>query len=350
MTLAKTPSLTDVRAIAPPKRRWSWAHYLALIGAPILFLNVWTVSAWLADGPRQITAYRDHNDPSWYAARFYEGVMILVALAVIIYLIRGCVRERQFLTWDVMFCLCGATMFWADAADNFFQPVLLYSSQWINLTNPCGHMPFVVNPHCGAVPDAFLFNWLAETFALLGAVVVVMAGLDRLRLRKPHLSTAQLFGVVCLIGVLVDLLLEVPIIALGLWTYTASVGIPFAHYAKYALVELIEGGLFVAFLIWLRYYKNDRGETLAERGLGHLRPGPKKALTLLAMYGFVQLVTWVPGGLPMQAASFYQRPWPKDIPTHLLNGICDLGNVTGTNYGPCPASAGFRMPGRQGGR
>src|SRR2546428_5811405 len=90
------------------KRRWSRPQYLALIGIPILFLNVWTVIAWLADGPRQVTQFRDRHSASWYAAHTYEGLYIVASIVVLVYVIRGCRRERRVLTFDVMFLLCGA--------------------------------------------------------------------------------------------------------------------------------------------------------------------------------------------------------------------------------------------------
>jgi hypothetical protein len=314
---------------------------LALIGVPFLIWNVWTVVAWLAADPHQITRFRGHDDASSYAAHAIEAVLVVLSLWVILYLVRGCRRAGRILTVDVMFCLCGATLFWSDVGDNFFQPVLLFSSKWINVNATCGHMPFVVNSQCGAAPDPIVFNWLAETFGLLAGAVLIGALLNRLRVRRPDLSMRQLFAVVVLAGILLDLLFELPAISLHLWTYTASAGLPLGGGQRYALFEVVEGGLFFALFVWVRYYKNDKGQTLVERGVDSTTSRFQTAISLLALYGFFQAVTWIPGMLPLAAQSFYQSRWPA-LPAHLVNDVC--GN--GTPYGPCPGTPHFRMPGR----
>jgi hypothetical protein len=73
-------------------------------------LNAWTVIAWLADGPFQVTEFRDRNSASWYTARVVEGLTVLGSVLVIIYLVRGCRRVHRVLTFDLMFCLVGATL------------------------------------------------------------------------------------------------------------------------------------------------------------------------------------------------------------------------------------------------
>src|SRR5438874_6380622 len=114
----KTPSRLPLAA--PGRRRWSWPHYLAVAAVPVLCLQVWTVTAWLANGPRQVTEFRDRTSASWYAAHAVEAAILVVAVAVIVHLVRDVRRQGRLLTFDVMFCLCGATLWWADEALNFW--------------------------------------------------------------------------------------------------------------------------------------------------------------------------------------------------------------------------------------
>jgi len=55
------------------KRRWSWPHYLALVGVAHSVLGVLDDHCLAADGPRQITEFRDTESASWYAARVFES-------------------------------------------------------------------------------------------------------------------------------------------------------------------------------------------------------------------------------------------------------------------------------------
>jgi len=42
--------------------------------------------------------------------------------------------------------------------------------------------------------------------------------------------------------------------------------------------------------------------------------------------------------------AFKAAPYPKEFPRELVNDMCDVGQTTGTRYGPCPGTPGFRMP------
>src|SRR5262245_38499892 len=97
------------RPSSPPQvaRRWTWAHALALVAAPIMVLNAWTVIAWLADGPASVTEFRDPNSANWYVARVVEGLAVVGSILVLIHLVRGCRRAGKVLTFDVMFCVVG---------------------------------------------------------------------------------------------------------------------------------------------------------------------------------------------------------------------------------------------------
>jgi hypothetical protein len=301
--------------------------------------------AWLADGPRQVTEFRDRTSASWYAAHAFEAAMVVVAVAVIVHLVRDVRRQGRLLTFDVMFCLCGATLWWADEALNFWVPAFLPSSNFVNLTNPCGHLPLVVNSDCGRVPDAILFFFLVETFGVLGAAMVAGAGIRRLRARFPDLSSAQIVLIVFGVGLAIDVTWEMASVALGLWTYMLPQGLQVGHGARFPWIEALAGGTWFATFIVLRNFKDDRGRSFLERGLDHHTPRARRGITMLAMYGLFQFVMWVPGNLPQGLASFYAPQWPK-MPPHLLNGACDAPGVAGTRYGPCPDSRGFRMPGR----
>src|SRR5438132_7780865 len=81
------------------RRQWSWAQWLALAGAPILALEVWTLVAWLADGPHQITQFRDKDSASWVGAHVFEAVALLLAAVVVTHVVRECLRHRR-MTFD----------------------------------------------------------------------------------------------------------------------------------------------------------------------------------------------------------------------------------------------------------
>lgn len=329
-------------------RRWSLPHYLALTGIPILMWEAWTLVAWLRDGPHQITQYRDQDSASWYAARTIEGLAIIISLAVAIHVVRGCLRERRILTFDLMFVLAGATLFWADFFENFFVPTWITSSNWVNLNSPCGHIPFIVNPDCGRVPEPILFAVLLESFVVLGLAIWVGAALRRARNRWPGMTTRKLIGIVILAGFIIDFILEVAVLLpLHLWTYPSPewMSLPVGHGFRYPFLEPIAAGGWFALMIAVRVFKDDRGQSLVERGLDRHPPLLRKAISLIALYAYMQLAIIAVGNAPLMLYGPYETQWPK-LPAHIVNGLCDAPGVHGTRYGPCPGSAGYRMPGR----
>ena len=322
-------------------------YLLAIAAVPIVVWEGWTLIAWLADGPRPVTAFRHGHTLDWYAARALEGVMVGAAIAVAVHVVQDCRRKGRILTFDVKFCLCAATLFWADLGANVFHPVFLASSNWVNLTGPCGHMPFVSNPDCGRAPDPILFLWLMETFGVLGFAILIGGLLGRVRRRRPEASTVALVGIVlaCSVALVV---LEPVVVALRLWTYpgrtpgSVSLGSGFSFPI---LPELLSFGLWFGVLAAVRIFKDDRGRSLVERGLDHHRPRVRAGLSLLALYGLMQMATWGIANAPLWPLGFHARPWPN-LPASVVNGVCDAPGFSGTRYGPCPGSPGYRRPGR----
>lgn len=348
MTSTAPPVARSAPNAAPVvKRRWSWPHYLCLLGVPILFVHVWTLTAWILDGPHQITEFRDKgHDGTWWAARGYETLGVILLIVMTVHVVRQCRRERR-LTFDAMYLICGATMFWSDLGVNIFGPAYLMSSEFVNLNTPLGHAPGMTNPDIGREPDPILFTICLESAGILLGMIALCWIARKLKERRPDLSNAQLLVRLAGIGLVLDIITEGPIIALGLWTYPAPswMSLGFGHGLKFPAAEMLSGMMVFLFLGLIRYYKDDKGRTIVERGLDHLTPGRRAAMSVLALYTATQLVAWGPSTWIDVLYVPYEQQWPT-TPNHLVNDACDAPGVTGTRFGPCPGSAGYRMPTR----
>jgi hypothetical protein len=278
------------------------------------------------------------------AARVFEVVAWVLAIVVFGHVIRQCLKQRRF-TFDAHFLLVGLTIFWADTSPNFFGPVHLYSSNFVNLNNAMGNMPFVVNPDIGRIPDPLLFTIPLESAGFL-AVAMAFGWLTRkIRDRRPGISNTRLVLILFAAACVVDIIVELPIIALGLWSYMSPewMSITVGQGLKYAHIELIVGAFTFLLPSLLRIFKDDLGQTLCEKEFRRYSGVKRHGLTWLSLYGAMQLIVWIPGTMPLWAYGPYETPWPK-IPGHILNDVCDAPGVTGTRYGPCPGSPGYRMP------
>jgi hypothetical protein len=330
-------------AIAPARRYGNVVPALAVVGAGFLAVQAWVWLSWLADGPQSVRQYRDHDSVSWYLCRFYEALIVVVAVGMIAYLVRSCRRQGR-LTFDAMLCLAGSATFWIDPIDNWFQPLFMYSSNWVNLRNWSGHVPFVVNPDAGRMPEPVLFIGLCYAFGFTLFLIVINAGMARAKRRWPHLSFTQLLVGTLVAGAVIDVVFELPMFMLRLWAFpgTPDVGI-FRHGAtKFPLVEIVVAGVVFGLLAALRFFRDDRGQTVIERGAAHLRPRIRGAATTLALVAVFN-VAFLTAGAVQMAIGLYAAPY-KEMPAHIVNGLCDAPGITGTRYGICPGTPGYRIP------
>jgi len=330
------------RPPAEATRRWSWAHYLAVVGVPILVFESWTVIAWLADHPHQVTQFRTPGSMSWYAARAIELLEILLSILVLIHLVRDCKRRGKLLTFDVKYCIACASLIPLDiGVPNFFVPVWLTSSNFVNLNTMCGHMPFVVNPDCGRVPEPILFMLLFYAFMTLGIAILITALLERVRARYPGISTRGLFGITILVGLAIELCVEPLVMALDLWAYPSGPLTFIIGGLPLPVLEIFCASVYFILIPWLRIYRNDHGQTLFEQGLEHHPTRVRTAISFMSIYAACWLIMWAANmGLIFHGFHSY---FPR-LPAHVLNEACDAPGVHGTRYGPCPGSPGFRMP------
>ncbi len=332
----------------PPRTRLagsgpSGAAVLAGLGAVIVAYELWTWGAWLAAGPTQITEYRDRSSAAWVAARGYEALILVVAVGLLVRVVRQCRAERR-LVFDAKLLIAGvAALFW-DPFGNFVQPAFFYSSNWLNVNSWTGFAPLVVNPDASRLPEP-LFICLVYPFGLLGFAMIMNGVMRAYRRRRPGASNLSVLGVGSLAGFLLGMILEAPMFLMHLWSLPGAPAAfsMFGNNHRYAAVEYLTTGFVFAGWGAVRWFRDDSGRAFTERGFDRLAPGRRTAASLLATVGWCCALLL---GLQLIVNLFAFRadPYPAGFPRHLVNGMCDVGATTGTRYGPCPGSDGFRLP------
>ena len=160
----------------------------------------------------------------------------------------------------------------------------------------------------------FIWVWIAFAGAWVGAWV-----LRRATRRFPRLGPAPLIVFVLFPAMMVfDIILEgLVAIPSGLYVYSGGHFSLFPDsYTKFPLHEAVFAGATLAGLAALRFFKNDRGETFAERGIHDVRigRGRQTALRLLALIFFCQLIPFVTYNLPSGwVAGAHSGTWPQSI-------------------------------------
>jgi Spirocyclase AveC-like len=336
----------DVASIPARKAPWRWQHYLTLIAGVFLLWGTWTIAAWLAAGPHSVTAYREPTSSAYTIATAYEVFGVLLVLGVGSYVVRGCLRQRR-LTFDAQLCIAGLLAYWLDPFYNFFVPMNLYSSNFVNVGSWCSHAPFVINKACSGSPEPIL---VIGTIYVVGFLVCAMLGGGVMRAvenRYPGASMAKKLIALAAFAIVADLLIDGGSSQLGLWSQFIPSGLNIATAARPFPASLPASAiLFFGAPTLARYLRDDKGRTIFERGLDHLRPRTRKVLSFLSLVGYMQLMVAVTILITIAPVGLYANHSPA-YPAHIINGQCDIGSVHGSAYGPCPGTPGFTAPLRQ---
>jgi hypothetical protein len=148
---ASSPRLRRRGSATPSPPKHSATTLLAVAALPLLGYEAWTIAGWLADGPSQITAYRDHGSTSWYAARVVEVIVVASVGFWLIRIVRERRRTGRLGTDGLLITGMFSAAFW-DPIYNWLHPAWLYSSNFLNVNDWFGHAPFVPNPDAGRLP------------------------------------------------------------------------------------------------------------------------------------------------------------------------------------------------------
>jgi multisubunit Na+/H+ antiporter MnhF subunit len=335
-TLPSTPTGVPVppnTAIVPRRAKaiqiWAW------IGAGWLAVLVWEWGSSLVRGRLTPNHIGGEAMPEWmnWSLTIAETLYWIAGLSAFYFLFWKPFRRDRVVTFDGALVI-GFFVMWAttDSWATYLRPLYIYNSGAFNLG--C--------PQC-QIPGALGTNWstqYVEPIGLLGlyaggltaGTMVACALMRKAQARWPRIGKIELALLMLPVMVVFDMLFEIPMMAAGWWSYANAIpGLTLfeGHYYQYPLYE----GFFM-YLMWcgwsmVRHFRNDRGETVIERGLDSLRVsrGRKNLLRILAVIGMIDTVAVVAYHLPLQFVTIHSHDFPPDVLSrpYFLHGECGPG-------------------------
>jgi hypothetical protein len=325
----------DGRPAGPPGRAtWGPAQYLAACAAVLLAYEAWTLAAWVADGPFQVTADRDRGSTSWYAARVLEVVVLASVAGFVVKAVRDHRREGRLGVDSLLIIGMFSAAFW-DPIYNWLTPAWLYTSNFLNVNDWFAHAPGIVNPDAGRMPWPIVIVLVGYPLWGVGFAILTNVVMRAAQTRRPALSRARLAGVGLAVSVGLTWASFALFKAFGLM---AAPGFRFGVLGDSDIFFAgLSGGIVFWALACLRFFRDDRGRTLFELGS---RGGVTSVLAAVAACQLLVILGW---GLLTVPFTLHSSPYPR-LPAHLVNGLCDTPGTHGTAYGPCPGAPGFRLP------
>ena len=314
----------------------------ATAGGLILALQIYVWTRWVT-GPYFVRVPAGPSDPPTYMKVMLtaNAVAMAVLLPATIYwlLIRPWVRERRITLDGLLFISC-ALFFFQDPLLNYFNTWCTYNTWLWNRGSWSPYIPGALSPEA---PGAQVAEPLAINATGYGMVVfLAIAGcwlMRRIKNRWPGISNVKLILITYAAAIVLDFGMEAGfMLPFGLYTYPGairSVTIFADTYHQWPIYEgLMWGGVMTA-LACLRFFTDDRGRTIVERGLDQVRGGfaRQQFVRFLAIFAAVSASFFFCYNLPAQWIALHSDPWPADHMkrSYFNGGICGDGTDA-----PCP--------------
>jgi hypothetical protein len=300
------------------------------IGVFWVALFVYCMTAWVI-GPDFVTNdFGRDKAPANYVRfiRMLEVLMLVLTAWILFYfVIRPWARDRKP-SFEGLYFLACFTLVLQEPWHSWIRPQLLYNTLFFNMGSWMGTLP-VSNPtaHLTPLPLAFAglgYFWIYGLPAYGGSLLM-----KRLAARNPKLSKLRLI-LYCFLGFcLFDFVIESFILRTGMFVWPST--IPeltlFAGQTyQYPIYEAWAWAGSYTCAACLLYFRNARGESIADRGLDHIvKPGGARLFARwLALVGYLQIGLLVTFNLPYMFWALHGGKFTVTEQSHpwLTAGLC----------------------------
>jgi hypothetical protein len=342
-TEERTPQGPVLENLVPVERKFRPIMFWAGLGALFTVLIVYVFVAWMTSGNVKPTPTGPTPVPTWMkvTTHGWEALGLVVTVWFLYaFVVRPWRREGR-ITSDGLLILALATCYWQDMMINYTQYVCTYNAEFFNWGSWYAQVPGWLPPLGNQFIEAPVWALPAYIYLVFGGVLFGCLIMRRAKARWPHMGK---FGLaMCCMGVFViaDLIVEPMFLFLGFYTYPGAISWMTLSHGHYYQLPLYEAVLFPATVtVWtcLRHFRNDRGQTVAERGSDELprKARQKTVLRFLALVGITNALYLAFYNIPHSFFALHSSPWPEDITSrsYFTNGLCGPG----TEYA-CPSPA-----------
>lgn len=313
----------------PAIRRW------AVAGGLVLAFQLFVVAKWVL-GPNFARVPSGPSEPPLWMKLVLNGWQIasLPVLAFLLwrFLVRPWRRDGRPST-DGLLCLAFLSVSFQDPLSSYFGHWFTYNSYLFNRGSWVHDIPGWMSPGQPGkmLVEPVVFTPAAYVYVCLGLSVLGCWIMRRVRARHPGASTLRLvsicFAVMALASVVIEGVIWMP---LGFYTYAGGKASIFADtYHKFPIHEAVFFGAAFTGLACLRYFKNDKGETIAERGLDELRGSPRRSIALrfLGLVAATNLIFFLGYNVGNLWVGAHSNPWPRDLQrrSYLTDYLCGAG-------------------------
>lgn len=315
----RTEPTTRVRAVEPTAPTAKPVKYWAVVGAGFVLLQAYVYTRWItSDRFGRIAPGPDTQDGIIEVGTIALQILgpALILVFGYLFLVRPLVRERR-LTLDGMLFLAALLTVWVDPLINYTQNFANYNSNYLNRGSWAEFVPGWMAPNGSNFPEPLLPIGMMYGVAMVGGLIIGDKVMTAVKNRRPQTGTLGLILTCYVFFVVADTLIEAVFMRFGLYVYPGShegASLFGGNYYQFPVYQALLWGAAWTALASMRHFRNDRGESLAERGIDGVKAPTKQRtfLRFLAVVGMFNAIVviylaafnWV---------SLNQSDWPEDV-------------------------------------
>jgi len=312
-----------------PVKVWAW------IGLFFVLLQLYIYVDWVS-GPNFA---RTHTgaDPvpgivkTW--AWFVQISTVLTMVAAIAWVVRQSLRERR-LTFDGMLLIAWLSVMWQDPLLNYIRPTFFYNAYLVSFGSWVESVPGWISPHGGRLASPLLlsgFGYMNCLFFSIGICALMRFAKKGI----PSIGVPGLLLVALAAGFVMDMGYEVFMCRTTLYAYPGvvrSLSLWGGERYQFPLYESLFWGFVWAAAGALRYFRDDKGRSIVERGADSLAvtDRTRTVIRTLAIVGFLNVI-YVLFNIAINFAALHIDSTPTGYQTWMRTGLCGAG----TEYA-CP--------------
>jgi hypothetical protein len=335
-----------IPAVGGAERTVTPVKWWAVVGGLFLGLQIATYMRWFAMGQAHAAPKGPTPIPDWVAtlARIWEILHLVGGIGVVYWFVVRPWRRDHRLSFDGKLVLIWIQLWLLqDPMENYFVHTFSYNATFINLGNWISAIPGATNFRGHYSPEPLLWTFGAYTLGMFLPMLVVCGAMRKAKQRWPQIGKVGLALVAFGMLGLFLLTLELAWIRTQQYSYLGAVrwlslfpGTPY----QYPLYNWVAWTTFWTGMTCLRYFRDDRGLTVAERGAENMKVGAKQrsGIRFLALLGLCNTMYLFMYNVPMNFFGMHAQSYPEKVlkRSYMTSGVCGLG----TDYA-CP---GPRVP------
>ena len=309
----------------------------AAVGGAILVLQLYVWVRWISGPFFQRVPVGPTDPPTYMKFLLTANTFVLLGglpVGIWWFIVRSWRRERR-ITLDGMLLVSLSLMFFQDPLLNYLNTWCTYNTWQFNRGSWTSNVPGWLSPEQPGrqVIEPLLSNAAGYGYGLVLVTVVGCWVMRRVKARWPNISNLRLIGITYLFTFLVDFVMEgCLLLPTGVFIYPGairSVSINAGHYYQYPIYEGLMWGGVQAALCCLRFFTDDRGRTVVERGLEQVRGGVagQQFVRFLAVFAAASSIFFLIYNVPAQWFGMHADPWPQDVlkRSYFIGGLCGDG-------------------------